>query len=506
MEELLGHTLAGAKKHESRATGDAEEAAIRARALRAEERAEEEQTGYSLDSLQTGDVLLYRTLDAGGTFVRCMMRSFYSHVSLVVRVPRDRVIDLYDADYVADEVSSRTSAAGARSELHVFEAVPNRGVSFFPLEPRLARTVNHSSHIAVRRLCRADAGDPPSFGADQQERLEGFIREVCGRPLETGLNSPAPWAACLHAYFRSGAKVGWLSSKLGEDFERFFCTELVAEALQRLCAPPRRPAATDPTLPRMPRCHAATLPRCHAATLPVSPACCRRPSGVLRDDVFANDFLPNSFTHASRGPLGSPLALSLDAACEPGYRYAAECLLVSRDAATPRRLADRGGGGGAGWSAAPGGCNVADKASLCLRGGGCGASRVADATAADVAARGGGGEAGGGQGLALLTYLIRRKRALREASTSRALVPSPGPLASPPPAPSPDDVRGGAAGQSQPRVSPLGECSLTVGERTGGKGGSGACVYRCSLSGCAEALAVKMIDTKARGDQVKGAA
>ena len=98
------------------------------------------------DGLATGDVLLYRGNGIGAACTSFLLRSKWTHAGVVVRLPRDRVLKFYSADYTSVAASS-----AARESLHVLEAVPRRGVSLFPLEARLARTVAANRRVAVRQ-------------------------------------------------------------------------------------------------------------------------------------------------------------------------------------------------------------------------------------------------------------------------------------------------------------------------------------------------------------------
>jgi cell wall-associated NlpC family hydrolase len=121
-----------------------------------------------LHELDTGDVLLYRTNDIGATFNACVQRATWSHVGIVVKAS-PMLQQLYSHDY-ADEHAGTSST---REELAVFEAVPRRGVSLFPLDMRLARTVDSLQLVAVRRLSK-----DRNFSSAQQENLNRFIKEV----------------------------------------------------------------------------------------------------------------------------------------------------------------------------------------------------------------------------------------------------------------------------------------------------------------------------------------
>jgi len=82
----------------------------------------------SLHSLQTGDLLLYRTRDLGATFNAVVQGSFYSHVSIIVRGDPAVLEKMYPEDYKNNDDDKRGIA--------IFEAVEKRGVVLFPIEVR----------------------------------------------------------------------------------------------------------------------------------------------------------------------------------------------------------------------------------------------------------------------------------------------------------------------------------------------------------------------------------
>ncbi|KAL1507847.1 hypothetical protein AB1Y20_007455 [Prymnesium parvum] len=242
----------------------------------------EEDTRALLLSLQTGDVLLYENIDLGSAFIRFALRSRVSHVGLVLRMPRERCGGFYahNADYANDAPSSPEC-----EDLHVLEAVPRRGVALFPLEARLARTVNVTQGLSVRRLRLRSGSRPPALEA---AKLYQFLEENISRRLETAGRDCAPVAAYLHQLCcPTSSAPGALSRVLKEDHSAFFCTELVAEALMQL--------------------------------------------GVLRRDptVLAADFLPNAFMSNSCSPWGSQLKLTLDSACNEAYAFGPEQVLLT---------------------------------------------------------------------------------------------------------------------------------------------------------------------------------
>ena len=164
------------------------------------------QTG--LLGLQTGDVLLYRTNDLGATFNACAQNSPWSHVALVVRGQPDVMTRMYADDYSGGYL-------GLEPGLALLEAVPRRGVSLFPLLPRLARIINAIHVVAVRRRTG------PAVSSQHQAGLTSFIDKTRGRKLEVMSSEMLrAWLPCV-----TNSAEGWSA---------FFCSELVAEGLQQV--------------------------------------------------------------------------------------------------------------------------------------------------------------------------------------------------------------------------------------------------------------------------------
>jgi hypothetical protein len=206
----------------------------------------------SLNSLQTGDILLYRTTDLGATFNAVVQGSYFSHVSLIVRGDRKILEELYPDDYKTsccgendiiddqdDDTTTTTTTTTRKKDdddkkeegsskeddgIAIFEVVPKRGVTVFPLIQRLARTIKSIRHLNVRRHLGIDISD------DNQIKLYKFMKEVIGRNLE--ILSIDLFRALLFNRCRCSQQV--LVSSCDEDWEEFFCSELVAEGLQQL--------------------------------------------------------------------------------------------------------------------------------------------------------------------------------------------------------------------------------------------------------------------------------
>ena len=211
-----------------------------------------------MDAFSTGDVLLYRTKDLGATFNSCMQRSFWSHVGVVVRGDPATLAPLFPDDYQDVDDANRG--------LCIFEAVPRRGVSIFPLKDRLARTLNVTRALAVRRRVG------PALSTEQQASLLSFVCEVRGRKLEFASTDMVRALCCFNKR---------------EDWNEFFCSELVAEALQQMGVLQEEKLNSNDVLPRrcarsLPPSYLPPMP--HQLYLPPSPAishlgfkrrCCR---------------------------------------------------------------------------------------------------------------------------------------------------------------------------------------------------------------------------------------
>jgi len=103
------------------------------------------------------------------------------------------------------------------------EVVPNRGVALFPMEARLARTIKIIRHLSVRR-------HEGSISEENKNKLYDFIKMVMGRKLE--ILTIDLFRALL--FNRCKCSQEAIGNFRGEDWEEFFCSELVAEGLQQL--------------------------------------------------------------------------------------------------------------------------------------------------------------------------------------------------------------------------------------------------------------------------------
>lgn len=218
-----------------------------------------------LRSMQTGDVLLYRTTDLGATFNAVVQGSLYSHVSLVIKGSKKTLKAFYPNDYKSScpeiDDSSMTGDGNVNNndncdngngddndndngngngndididndndndnnhneEIAILEVVPKRGVVLFPMEQRLARTIKCIRHLSVRR-------HEGSISEEHRTKLMAFINQVMGRNLE--ILTIDLFRALVFNRCRCSQKL--IGNSSGESWEEFFCSELVAEGLQQL--------------------------------------------------------------------------------------------------------------------------------------------------------------------------------------------------------------------------------------------------------------------------------
>ncbi|CAB9507359.1 expressed unknown protein [Seminavis robusta] len=177
-----------------------------------------------LQSLDTGDILLYRTKDLGATFNAVVQGSYYSHSSVVVRGKMTDLEPFFPEDYKIDKIDKNND----NDAICIFEVVPQRGVCLFPLEARLARTIDNLEYLSVRR--HSGLITPSAYS-----NLLLFIREVLGRKLEL-LTLDMARSLFLHRLgkkYKQYAATQYLKNAK-EDWTQFYCSELVAESLQQL--------------------------------------------------------------------------------------------------------------------------------------------------------------------------------------------------------------------------------------------------------------------------------
>ncbi len=150
--------------------------------------------------LQTGDVVLFSGKGGISAGIKWATASRWSHVGMVLCMPEYDFVALWES----------TTLSGL-TDLDTKE--PRKGVQLVPLSARLA---SYDGEVAVRQLTGVTLS-----GEDMQE-LMSLRREVSGRPYE----------ASEMELIRAAYDGPFGRNK--EDLSSLFCSELVAEAYQRM--------------------------------------------------------------------------------------------------------------------------------------------------------------------------------------------------------------------------------------------------------------------------------
>ena len=150
--------------------------------------------------LDTGDLVLFRGHTLFSRLIQRATRSEWSHVAMVLRLPEYDMLALYES-------------TGLGSLPDMISGEVRRGVQLVPLSERV-RACNGA--IAVRQLKGV------TLGPHERTALMALRRELRGRPYERSLVD-----LVRAAYDGAGGASA-------EDLSSLFCSELVAEAYQRL--------------------------------------------------------------------------------------------------------------------------------------------------------------------------------------------------------------------------------------------------------------------------------
>ena len=150
--------------------------------------------------LNTGDLVLFRGESLFSRLIQRATRAAWSHVALVMRLPEYDYLALWESTGLGSVPDMRSGEV-------------TRGVQLVPLS---ARVRSHAGAIAVRRL------EGVTLGLHERTALMELRRELRGRPYEQSLVS------LVRAAYDGAAGAN------AEDLGSLFCSELVAEAYQRL--------------------------------------------------------------------------------------------------------------------------------------------------------------------------------------------------------------------------------------------------------------------------------
>jgi hypothetical protein len=152
------------------------------------------------DELQTGDIVLFSGKGPISAGIKWFTHSTWSHVGLVIRLPMFDSVLLWESTTLSDLVD-------------LDSGVLRQGVQLVSLSDRLAR---YDGPVRIRRLQHI------KLNASHWEALAKLRREVTGRPYEQSR---------LELLRSAYDGFGGLNR---EDLSSLFCSELVAEAYQRM--------------------------------------------------------------------------------------------------------------------------------------------------------------------------------------------------------------------------------------------------------------------------------
>ena len=152
------------------------------------------------DELKTGDIILFSGKGGISAGIKWGTMSRWSHVGMILKLPEYDFVTIWESTTLSSTIDLDTN-------------VPRKGVQLVPLS---ARVNGYDGDIAVRQLQGVE------FGAGSVEALMQLRKEVTGRPYEEDTLE-----LIKSAY---DGPFG----KNSEDLSSLFCSELVAEAYQRL--------------------------------------------------------------------------------------------------------------------------------------------------------------------------------------------------------------------------------------------------------------------------------
>lgn len=153
------------------------------------------------DTLKTGDIVLCSGKGTVSTIIKAFSRSRWSHVGMVLRLPAE-------FDFV---LCWESTTLGKLKDVYANE--PKKGVQLVPLSERV-RT--YDGEIAIRQLSGIDLTN------SHIAELNALRREMRGKPYEQDR---------LELFKSVYDGPGGANE---EDLSSLFCSELVAEAYQRL--------------------------------------------------------------------------------------------------------------------------------------------------------------------------------------------------------------------------------------------------------------------------------
>lgn len=150
--------------------------------------------------LKTGDIVLFSGKGGASAGIKWATFSRWSHVGMVVVLPEYDLVTVWESSTITALIDLETR-------------MPNKGVQLVPLSTRIEQ---YDGEVAIRRL------EGVEFATDDIRALMQLRRELAGRKYEVDQLEliKAAWDG------RFGRNT--------EDLSSLFCSELVAEAYQRL--------------------------------------------------------------------------------------------------------------------------------------------------------------------------------------------------------------------------------------------------------------------------------
>lgn len=211
-----------------------------------------EEVRRQVDELRTGDVLLVKSTHAAGRLIQLGDWTHWDHVAMVVRQRGEDVATRTERnaekplpyEMHGEDVPERVGmfwSEFAAQQLQILEAT-KAGSYCYPFQELLECRGPKYSHVAVRKL------EPP-LTDEQCAKVEAFVQEVWGRPYDI-VGNVGEFLTGLKAIL-SDDPGDALKNKGDEDLAKLFCSELVAEALQRAEILPEATLNSNEVLPSM---------------------------------------------------------------------------------------------------------------------------------------------------------------------------------------------------------------------------------------------------------------
>jgi len=160
--------------------------------------------------LKTGDVILFSGRGVVSAAIKLFTRSRYSHVGMVIRIEEWDIVLVMESTTLTDVAD-------------VDEGIPRRGVQIVPLSTRIHQ---YDGSVWIAPIKRR-------LNDEQIATLVRFRHEIQGKYYEQSMTE----------LIKSAWDGPW--GKNDADLSSIFCSELVAEAFQRIGLLPINPPANE---------------------------------------------------------------------------------------------------------------------------------------------------------------------------------------------------------------------------------------------------------------------